>query len=160
MRSESKMPEYVVVSDFRANGSTRGAIFPVLDMAGGVLRPRKPGDPAMDIPEAVSRAKHRFFTAERQERWKRHAATSAAWSRRFGLLTSYDRDDKAGRFEYLVGVYAWGVGELVSTLCCHHHRSVDTAIWCKDFPAAEPPHHVVIVTTKSGRVKRSVLPVQ
>ena len=149
-------PEYVVVSDFRANGSTRGAIFPVLDMTGGVLRPRKPGDPAMDIPEAASRAK--FFTAERQERWRweRRAAAKAAWSRKSDLLMSYNRDDTTGRFEYLVGVYTWEVGELVSTLCRHRHRSVDAAIWCKDFPAAEPPHHVVIVNAKTGRVKRSV----
>ena len=155
-----QMPEYTVVSDFRANGSTRGAIYPVLDMAGGVLRSRKPGDPAMDIPESLSPADQRFFTAERQKLWKRRAATKAVWSRKHDLLMSYDRDDTTSQFEYLVGVYTWEVGELVSTLCWHHHQSIHAAIWCKDFPAMEPPEHVVIVNAKSGRVKRSVLPVQ
>ena len=44
-------PDYTVVSDFSANGPTRGAIFPVLDMAGDVVRPRKPDDPMTDLTE-------------------------------------------------------------------------------------------------------------
>ena len=44
-------PDYTVVSDFSANGPTRGAIFPVLDMAGEVVRPRKPDDPMTGLTE-------------------------------------------------------------------------------------------------------------
>ena len=44
-------PDYTVVSDFSANGPTRGSIFPVLDMAGKVLRPRKPNDPITDLTD-------------------------------------------------------------------------------------------------------------
>ena len=44
-------PDYTVVSDFSANGPTRGSIFPVIDMAGKVLRPRKPNDPITDLTD-------------------------------------------------------------------------------------------------------------
>ena len=46
-----KDPDYTVVSDWSANGPTRGAIFPVLDMAGDVVRPRKPDDPLVGLTE-------------------------------------------------------------------------------------------------------------
>ena len=44
-------PDYTVVSDFRANGATRGSIFPVLDLAGRVLQARKPGGSIADLPK-------------------------------------------------------------------------------------------------------------
>ena len=44
-------PDYTVVSDWSANGPTRGAIFPVLDMAGQVVHSRKPDDPLTDLTE-------------------------------------------------------------------------------------------------------------
>ena len=44
-------PDYTVVSDFSATGKTRGALDPVLDMAGDVLRPRKPGGMMTDVTD-------------------------------------------------------------------------------------------------------------
>ena len=71
----------------------------------------------------------------------------------------YDfRADRPGPGEYMVAVYTWAVGELVSTPCRHRHRIVSAAIWCKDFPKAEQPNEVVVVDARSGRVKRSVRP--
>ena len=46
-------PDYTVVSDFSATGKTRGALDPVLNLAGDVLRPRGPCDPMTDVPKHI-----------------------------------------------------------------------------------------------------------
>ena len=58
-------PDYTVVSDFSANGPTRGSIFPVLDMAGKVLRPRKPNDPITDLTDLAAVSSNPFFVYRR-----------------------------------------------------------------------------------------------
>ena len=62
-----KDPDYTVVSDFSTNGPTRGMIFPVLDMAGDVVRPRKPDDPLRLNPYPRARtSRERSSPAGRQ----------------------------------------------------------------------------------------------
>ena len=167
-------PDYTVVSDFRATGATRGSIFPVMDLAGDVLRPRKPGDTMTDITEdrpdlsppqrthkrspnallADRREAQRRIVAERSERREKRMDR---FKRRYDLLMTYDcRGDKPGPGEYLVAVYHWTVGDLVSTPCSHRHLDIGVAIWCKSFPSTDQPTHVVIVDSRSTRVKRSV----
>ena len=158
VRLTKREPDWTVVSDFSADGLTRGAIFPVADLSGAVLRARKPDGPVTDITQAVSKASHadrQLYMSDRQVRRKKRRA---AWKRRYDLSMSYGEECQSGGYEYLVGVYTWKTGELVETPCRHHHRSVYTAIWCKDFPAANPPEHIVVAVTKTGRVRREVLP--
>ena len=166
-----RKPDYTVVSDFRANGATRGSLFPVIDMAGEVLRPRKPGDPIDDLPKPdiqpsrqkqypksvmeERRAANLRIVADRKKRVERRNELHRS---RLDLCMTYDRGDTPGRMEYFAGVYCWVVGEPVSTPCGHRHRSVYAAIWCNDFPASKQPKHVVVVDVRSGRVKSSVLP--
>ena len=52
MLKERDDSTYVVVSDFRAHGPTRGAMDPVLGMCGEVLQPRQPSEPA-PVPKFV-----------------------------------------------------------------------------------------------------------
>ena len=108
-------PDYTVVSDFRANGATRGAIDPVLDLAGEVLRPRNPDDkptdtPPVNIPQSTYRRYSDAVRAARRdeaqilanEHQAREETRRAIRRRRVDLLSSYAwRRDKPGHGEFV-----------------------------------------------------------
>ena len=104
--------------------------------------------------QTVRRATTHSPATERLERQKRRHDLMC---HRVKLLQRYDwRRDKPGRGEYLVAVYGWMVGKHVSSPCTCRHQLIDAAIWCKAFPVTKLPKSVVIVDSRSGKVKRSV----
>ena len=177
----------VVVSDFSANGPTRGSLNPVLGMCGEVLQQRKEADPAPEpafslppnmLPKAAAASAAAAGRAARAER--RHVKSLLSKKReqlaierklrrdqreqrhkmRNDLWTSYgcgDNSPERGQHQYFVGVYQSTPGELVVSPCTDWHYSIETAIWCRAFPADRPPTHVVVASTRTGRVVRSSL---
>ena len=181
----------VVVSDFSANGPTRGSLDPVLGICGEVLQPRKEADPAPEPyfslppnllpkrtapkppppppppkpppkPQAPKRRHVKSLLTEKREqmaieRQQRREQREQRHNMRLDLWKSYgENSPQLGQHEYFVGVYQSTPGEFVVTPCEHWHFQVDTAVWCKTFPADRPPTHVVVASTRTSRVVRTL----
>ena len=117
-------------------------------------KPKRTAAPKPPAPKRLPKERWPVTIARklrREQREQRHKMRRDLWY-------SYGResDPRLAKHEYLVGVYQSKPGELVVTPCEHWHWQVDTAIWCKTFPADRPPTHVVVASIKTGRVVRSL----
>ena len=75
---------------------------------------------------------------------------------RSDVYRKYDRDDCPGYGEYFVAVYEFELFAAVNTPCPHRHNKVFTAVWCNWFPSVSPPKHVVVVSSTTDQVIRSL----